>query len=190
MSHALLIPSRIHSAEFPRERIVAREDDELDATDPAFCALTDFELDFPLTVDADASIDDAFENMNRLGVHALLVTEYELRGIPPQVVGLITAHEIERARPRRQSRPPCVSLDNSAVRVREAMTPWDELSLVKSQSLQTLTALDLYETFQGTGLTHLLVVELHDDGVAVVRGLLSRFAIAKRLGRVRNSVAR
>ena len=61
------------------------------------------------------------------------------------------------------------------------MTPWNELSLVKYESLQALTAVDVYQMFQGTGLTHLLVVELHGDDSAVLRGLLSRAALAKRL---------
>jgi hypothetical protein len=64
------------------------------------------------------------------------------------------------------------------------MTPRNELSLVNYESLQTLTALDLYEMFQGTGLTHLLVVEMHGDDSAIARGLLSRAALTKRLRRL------
>jgi CBS domain-containing protein len=188
MDNVTLVPSRIRSAASLRERIVANDDGYLDATDSAFRALTDFELDFPITVDTEASIDGAFKDMGRLGVHALLVTRQGLRGIDPHVVGLITAHEIERARPR------CPRISGALVqkhlRVRDVMTPWDELSLVKYESLQTLTAMDLYQTFQGTGLTHLLVVEVHDDDLAVARGVLSRATLAKRLGQVHNPARR
>lgn len=189
MDNVTLVPSRIRSAASLRERIVANDDGYLDATDSAFCALTDFELDFPITVDTEASIDDAFKDMGRLGVHALLVTRQGPRGIDPQVVGLITAHEIERVRPRRSPRI-SGALVQKHLRVRDVMTSWDELSLVKYESLQTLTAMDLYQTFQGTGLTHLLVVEVHDDDLAVARGVLSRATLAKRLGRVHNSATR
>jgi len=76
------------------------------------------------------------------------------------------------------------------VAVGDIVTSWDELSLVKYDSLQTLTARDLYEMFQGTGLTHLLVVEAHGDDSAVARGLLSRATLAKRLQRARSAVQR
>jgi hypothetical protein len=63
------------------------------------------------------------------------------------------------------------------------MTPRSELSLVNYDSLRTLTALDLYRMFQGTGLTHLLVVESQGVDSAPARGLLSRATLAKRLSR-------
>jgi len=118
--------------------------------------------------------------MNRLCVHALLVTQEDLGSVNPQIVGLITAYDIERERPHRSPNTRGFNLHKPA-RVGDVMTPWNELSLVKYESLRTLTAVDLYEMFQGTGLTHLLVIELHGDDSAVVRGLLSRAALAKRL---------
>jgi hypothetical protein len=71
--------------------------------------------------------------------------------------------------------------ERSGIRVGEVMTPWNELSPVKYESLQTLTAGDLYKMFQGTGLTHLLVVERHDDESATAIGLVSRATLARRL---------
>jgi CBS domain-containing protein len=189
MENATLVGSRIRSAASLRERIVAKEDGNLGATDSAFCALTDFELDFPITVDVDASIDAAFQDMARLGIHALLVTRRGLRGIEPQVEGLITAHDIERARSERKAFDDRTNLP-APLKVGDVMSPWDELSAVKYESLDSLTALDLYEMFQGTGLTHLLVVEAHNDDVAVARGVLSRATLAKRLGQVRQSTIR
>jgi CBS domain-containing protein len=189
MDNATLVASRIRSASSLRERIVAKEDGNLGATDSAFCALTDFELDFPITVDMDASIDAAFKDMTRLGIHALLVTRRGLRGIEPQIEGLITAHDIERARPKRRSIDDRSHLP-AHLKVADVMSPWDELSSVKYESLNSLTALDLYQMFQGTGLTHLLVVEVHNDEVAVARGVLSRATLAKRLGKVRKSAIR
>jgi CBS domain-containing protein len=189
MDNATLVASRIRSASSLRERIVAKEDGNWDATDSAFCALTDFELDFPITVDLDASIDAAFNDMTRLGIHALLVTRRGLRGIEPQVEGLITAHDIERARPKckfMDERPPLPA----PLKVVDVMSPWDELSSIKYESLNSLTTLDLYQMFQGTGLSHLLVVEVNNDEVAVARGVLSRATLAKRLGKVRKPAIR
>jgi hypothetical protein len=44
--------------------------------------------------------------------------------------------------------------------------------------------------FQGTGLTHLLVVEIHSDEVTLARGLVSRATLAKRLRRSRTADSR
>ena len=55
--------------------------------------------------------------------------------------------------------------------------------LVKYQSLRSLSANDVYDMFQGTGLTHLLVVDTHWSEKVLVRGVLSRASVAKRLGR-------
>jgi len=180
MENVLVVPSKIRSAASLIERTVADDDAYLEPNDSAFCALTDFRREDPITVESDSSIDDALGDMHRLGVHALLVTRQEVGGIEQQVVGLITYYDIERRRPHRYPQT-AVSSELSGIRVGDVMTPWDELSLVKYGSLQTLTANDLYEMFQGTGLTHLLVIDIHGDESASAIGLVSRAALAKRL---------
>ena len=184
MENALLVPSGVRLAASVIERTVANDAAYLESDDSAFCALTDFRRDYPITVEADSSIDDALADMNRLGVHALLVTRQEVEGIEQQVVGLITYYDIERRRPHRYPES-AVSTERSGIRVGDVMTPCNELPLVQYESLQSLTAVDLYEMFQGTGLTHLLVVETHDDESGLARGLLSRTTLAKRLRRAR-----
>ena len=186
MNNATLIPSRIRPAASLQKRIVAKDEGDWGATDSAFCALTDFELDFPITVDVQASVEDASKDMARLDIHALIVTRRGLRGIEPQVVGLVTAHEIKLA----QTVRPESEGQFRTLSVEDAMTPWDELSSVKYESLKNLTAQDLHELFQGTGLTHLLVVEVHDDDVAVARGVLSRATLARRVKQGRHSCNR
>jgi CBS domain-containing protein len=189
MEHLLVVPSRVRSAGALIERTGANDDAYLEHDDSAFCALTDFRRDYVITVEADGPIDDALADMNRLGVHALLVTRQEIGGIEQQVVGLITYYDIERIRPHRY---PQASRPNKGcvIPVADVMTPWNELTVVNYDSLQTLTAFDVYEMFQGTGLTHLLVIENHGDESAVARGLLSRATLAKRLRHIRSAGAR
>jgi len=175
MENALLVPSRIRPAASLNERSVVNANAYLDLVDSALCALTDFERDYPITVEADCCIEDAFADMNRLGVHSLLVTQQELDGEDQQVIGLITYCDIQCTFRRPEI--------DGVIRVGEVMTAWDELALVKYESLRTLTACNLYEMFQGTGLSHLLVVEFQDDDSVVARGLLSRATLAKRLHR-------
>jgi CBS domain-containing protein len=190
MENALVVPSGVRSAAALIERVIANDDAYLKSNDSAFCAMTDFRREYPIAVEADSSIDDALSDMKRLGVHALLVTRQEGGNIDEhQVVGLITYYDIERKRPHRYPQP-AVSDEHSTIRVDNVMTPWNELSLVKYESLQSQTAHDLYEMFQGTGLTHLLVVEIRGDESANAIGLISRATLAKRLQGARSTTSR
>jgi hypothetical protein len=183
MEDTLVNPSRVRAA---IERTVTNGDAYLDSNVPAFCAFTDFRRENPITVEADSSIDEALGDMKRLSAQALLVTHQEVGDIEQQVVGLITYYDIERRRPHRCP-PTATSSEQSGIPVRDVMTPWNELPLVDYESLQSLTADGLYTMFQGTGLTHLLVIETHDDEPALARGLVSRATLAKRLRRPRTA---
>jgi len=81
METALVVPSRVRSAASLIERTVANDDAHLEPDDSACCALTDFRREYPITVEAESSIDDALNDMNRLSVHALLVTRQEVGDI-------------------------------------------------------------------------------------------------------------
>lgn len=182
IDNAVLAPSRIRSAGSLLARTDIHGAGPAHTADSASYVLTDFELNFPITVDIGVSVDDAFKDMGRLGLHALLVVSSRLSDESREVVGLVTAYAIERIRHRRRARS--LATDQmKGVSVGDVMTPWDELSLVKYESLRSLTVNDVYEMFQGTGLTHLLVVETHCNDIMLVRGVLSRAAVAKRLGR-------
>jgi CBS domain-containing protein len=181
METALVVPARVRWSASLIERSIENDGCELEADDSAFHALTDFQHEYPITVDINTSIDEALVDMNRLCVHALLVTQGRFEGVEPQVAGLITAYDIERERPH--SSRPAGMMPHKHLTVGEIMTPRSELSLVNYESLQTLTALDLYQMFQGTGLTHLLVIETQGVDSAVARGLLSRETLARRLRR-------
>ncbi len=183
MEYGVVLPSGICSAATLTERTVANDDACLDSDDSAFCALTDFRRECPLTVEAANSIDDALDDMHRRSVRALLVTHQDLGDLEQKVVGLITYYDIERKRPHRLARTAFVR-EQGEIRVGDVMTPWDELPLIHYESLRSLTARDLFEMFKGTGLTHLLVIESGgDESSALARGIISRATLAKRLRR-------
>jgi CBS domain-containing protein len=179
MSNTLLAPHRVRSATGLPEQKSAGDFSALTPEDSAYCALTDFNSDYPITEPAGRTVDDALNDMTRLGVHALVVTKPQPEGADQQVVGLITSSDILHLRSYAAK---------DKVRVEDVMTSWDELSLVKYESLQDLTALELYQMFQGTGLTHLLVVEDHGSEAALARGLISRASLTMRLSRTAGSV--
>ena len=182
MESTLVTLSRMRPAAELTERAVANDDDPLAFDDPAFGAVTDFRRDYPITVEYDSSVDEGVAHMHRLGVHALLVTRRDIGGIDEQVLGLVTYQDIERWRLQR-SAPAAAGRASRTVRVGDLMTPWNELSLVHYDSLEGLTAIEVFDMFQGTGLTHLLVVEIQDDDSALAMGLISRGSLAKRLRR-------
>ncbi len=91
MEDTLMVPSEVWSAASAVDRTVVNDAAHLDSGDSALCALTDFRREHSLTVEASSSIEDALGDMNRLSIHALLVTrQAAAAGIDRQVVGLIT----------------------------------------------------------------------------------------------------
>ncbi len=181
MDITLATPSRVLLAAALLKRTLADDEIDLDPGDSAFYALTDFRHENPISVEPDCSIDDALYDMSRLSVHALLVIQQEQTGSGQCIVGLITSYRIERLRLHHRQRTGdsrCPDL-----RVGDVMTPWHELPLVNLESLRPWSALELYQMFQGTGLTHLLVVETDGDDSVLARGLISRANLAKRLRR-------
>ncbi|MGC2031837.1 MAG: CBS domain-containing protein [Steroidobacteraceae bacterium] len=183
MENVLFMDSRALTAASAYSRSLGREGD-LHPDDAAIFAITDFRREYPITVESECSIDEALTDMVRFGLHALLVTRQEEGGLEQQILGLVTAHALERLR-RRQPRESEDSKKRADVRVDQAMTPWSELPLIKYEALQSLTAIELYAMFRGTRLTHVLVAETHHEDSALVRGLVSRASLASRLRRHR-----
>ncbi len=68
----------------------------LEPDDPAVYAMTDFRRECPICVPPSRSIDEALEDMNRLGIHALLVTEPQDSTSHDQMLGLITSYRIQQ----------------------------------------------------------------------------------------------
>ena len=186
MEIALVALPRLRPVADVVDLTVAGDDACLEPGDSAFYALTDFRRVSPKTVEAHASIDAALDDMNRLGVHALLVTREGANEDDPQIIGLITEYVILRERPHRCDGT-SVFIKPKHASVGDVMTPSEELSLVHFESLQSLAAFEVYEMFQGTGLTHLMVVETQGDDLLVARGLLSRATLARRLRRSRGT---
>lgn len=174
------ISSSVRSAAVLNRRGMYVEAGTLDPADSAVYAMTDFRREDPISVPPSRSIDDALSDMNRLGIHALLVTQPRGGDNDEQMLGLITAYRIEQYRMDARQLPQPLR-GYGSVCVGEIMTPWEELALVNCRSLRYLNVSEVYQMFQGSGLTHVVVVETRDDDSIVARGLISREALAKRL---------
>ena len=175
----MLLSSRVRSVASSTRHDAKNGVPNLEDNNSAFCALTDFRREYPTTVNADGSIDDALAQMIRLGVRTLVVIQRRIETVDPYLVGVITARDIERERPHRLRRTTRLNWPEDVI-VADVVTPWDELPLVNYESLRTMSAYDLNEIFQSASLTHLLVVEMQGAESMVARGLLSRAALAER----------
>lgn len=143
--------------------------------DPAVRAVTDFTREHPVTVDAERQIDDALNDMIRLGVRALLVAKDQ------RLVGLITSYDIQGEKPLQFLRSSNYNRHQD-IRVADLMTPWDQLLAVEWGSIQSARAGDLLRVFEESGLTHLLVIETDPkNSTSTVRALASRARLMRQL---------
>jgi CBS domain-containing protein len=180
MKSASLMSTREFGAGVLPRRSIA-DGQFLDPGDPAIHAITDFTREHPATVDDERQIDDALNDMIRLGVRALLVVREQ------RVVGLITSYDIQGERPLQFLQTSNYTLHQD-IRVGHVMTPWDKLVAVDWDSLQSVRAGDLLHMLEETGMTHLLVIEAAKKGNSpIVRALVSRARLARQLSGMRRA---
>jgi CBS-domain-containing membrane protein len=153
----------------------------LSPADPAVLAITDFTREYPATVDAERHIDDALDDMIRLGVRALLVYREQ------RIVGLITSYDIQGERPMQ-----FLQLSNYShhrdICVADIMTPWDALPALNWEVLQSMRAGDLLHLLENACLTHVIVVEGdRKTSSCIIRALVSRTRLVRQLAGTRQA---
>jgi CBS-domain-containing membrane protein len=153
----------------------------LSPAEPALLAITDFTREYPVTVDAERQIDDALDDMIRLGVRALLVYQEQ------RIVGLITSYDIQGERPMQFLQQSNYS-HHRDIRVADIMTPWDALAALNWDTLQEMRAGDLLHLLEEAGLTHLIVVEVdRKNSSCIIRALVSRARLVRQLSGMRRT---
>jgi CBS-domain-containing membrane protein len=174
MKGVMLVPTVSFEAGILPRRSVA-DGRFLNASDPAVLALTDFTREHPVTVDAERHIDDALDDMIRVGVRALLVYKDQ------RIVGLITSYDIQGERPI-QFLQSSNYRHHRDIRVSDIMTPWDALPAVRWETIQTMDAGELLELLEQSGLTHIIVIEADPASPScIVRAMVSRARLIRRL---------
>ncbi|HLN49617.1 MAG TPA: CBS domain-containing protein [Steroidobacteraceae bacterium] len=170
---SLVSMQRVGEAVLPRRSV--QDGHSLQPGDPALHAVTDFTREYPVTVDAERQIDDALNDMIRLGVRALLVATDQ------RLVGLITSYDIQGEKPMQFLQSSNYNRHQD-IRVADIMTPWDQLLAVDWASIQSASAGDLLRVFEESGLSHLLVIEVDQKRTtATVRALASRARLMRQL---------
>jgi CBS domain-containing protein len=133
----------------------------LKLSDPAHRAMTDFLQDPPLTLPEDLSVEQALDQMFRLGVRAFLVLRERT------VVGMMTAAQVRAT--------------SHQLRVADVMTPTDDMPAIGWDTLGAARVGDLIEIFDGSGVHHLVVLENRSASFSCVRGLIYRERMERQL---------
>jgi CBS-domain-containing membrane protein len=173
MKHQTLVSTRFAAGVLPRRSIA--DGQVLSPGDPAILVVTDFTREHPVTVDEERQIDDALNDMIRLGVRALLVLKDQ------RIVGLITSYDIQGERPLQFLQSSTYS-HHRDIRVAHVMTPWHAMTAINWETLQSMRVGDLLQLLDHAELTHIIVVEADRAGSqCVVRALASRARLIRQL---------
>lgn len=144
-------------------------------TSPAVDVMTDLRAVAAATIDADLSIGAAQHAMIARGVRSLLVLE------AGQVVGLLTARDLQGERPMQvvQER----GLTHDEVLVRHVLTPASAIEVLDMSDVLRSQVGHVLSTLKQAGRQHALVVDQDAlSGREMVRGVFSLSQIARQLG--------
>ncbi len=142
---------------------------------PAIEVMTDLHRIPAATIMADVSLDEAHQIMILRGVRMLLVTDFQRR-----VTGLITAVDILGEKPLQAIRER--GIKRSELLVRDVMTPYDKLNVIKMADVLTADVGNVVATLKRAGRQHALVVGEDTQGRHTIRGIFSASQIARQMG--------
>ncbi len=182
LSHIRLKPATayIHPPELPNRAYL---------TSPAIEVMTDFNHVRPRTIGPGAPIDEALENMKRVGVRLLLVEDGDRK-----ILGIVSSYDIQGEKPIKLVQESRIS--RSEISVSDIMTPQAEIEALHMLSVRNAQVGHIVATLRALERRHLLVVqsaggngEPADDeampsltsGKQVVRGLFSSAQIGRQL---------
>ena len=141
---------------------------------PALLVMTDLSKVAAVTVEPNVSIEQALEKMKSSGVRSLLVTD-----VQQEIVGLITANDIQGEKPLQFSQETGVS--HSDVLVRDIMTKRNDMEAILIDHVQDARVGDIVETLKRAGRQHALVME-GEHGKQFICGIYSATQIGRALG--------
>jgi CBS domain-containing protein len=161
--------------------IHTREELRLTREASALGLFTDLRQTPPITVAPTTQIDRALNRMIDTGVRFLFVTDTDGR-----LVGSISSYDIAGEKPIRflQARGGHFGSNARAeVLVRDIMHPVESWHVLDMSLARRATVGEIVDTFERTGQTHLVVVEMgHGEEPARLQGLFSATRIERALG--------
>jgi CBS-domain-containing membrane protein len=143
--------------------------------DPAVDVMTDLKQVVAVTIDPEASIENANRVMIRRGVRLLLVVD-----VNNYLLGIITATDILGEKPMQFIQSHGGTRDE--IRVRDIMTPHDQLEVLNMEDVRVAKVGHIVATLRHVGRQHAAVAEVDEHGNDMLRGLFSTTQIARQLG--------
>lgn len=143
--------------------------------DPALSVMTDLRQVAAVTINPQASIDEALEAMILSRVRLLFVT-----GTEQIVEGLITATDLQGEAPLRFMHQ--YGVTRKQVLVRDIMTPLVAIDAMHIHDIERAQIGDIIATLKQVGRQHALVVDYTAEGQRlVIRGIFSLSQIARQM---------
>lgn len=155
----------------PRQQLPA----QVTLDNPATDVMTDFQRVSPVSISAEASLDEAEQRMIANGIRLLFVTN-----AVDHVTGIITSRDLDGDRVMRRLAE--AGGRRQDLTVHEVMTSQHQVEVLNMTDLQGAKVGDLVATLKAMGRQHTLVVETGTDGQEHIRGLVSTTQISKQLG--------
>jgi len=165
-SHALQTFSGISNILVP-----SNEPWQVELTDPAISAMTDFRVSALFKVSPEDTIDDALLKMKSAGLRLGFVVGSESE----QILGSITSYDIMGEKPMRYLQS--VGLDRSIthkdIQVKDIMEKVEDWITVDLKSVGAFTVQSVLDVFQKTGRTHIPVIDTKEGKEHHLCGLFS-----------------
>lgn len=143
--------------------------------DAALAVMTDLRQVTAITIDPDASIENAMRVMVRRNVRLLFVVD-----VDNEIVGLVTATDLLGEKPIQHLREH--GGRRADILVRELMTPHERLEVIGLEEARGAKVGHVLATLRRSGRQHALVAERDPDGNVLVRGIFSTSQLARQLG--------
>jgi CBS domain-containing protein len=144
-------------------------------TDPAGSLMTDLGLSSCVTVDQHDGIAPTLHVMQRAGVRMAFVT-----GIGGELVGLVTADDLQGERPLLRALADHVALEE--LTLEQVMHPRSDWLVVDAWQIEHSRLGNVAATMRAHGLAYLLVAERGDNRASRIRGLFSARRLEAALG--------
>ena len=177
------MPTRYHSlpttrlpqgASYHRPRHTLPSQLNLDS--PATQAMTDLSKVYAVTINPNASIDDANQKMIANAIRLLLVVNPQ-----DEIKGIVTASDVLGEKPVLHMRK--TGVVRSEIRVQDIMTPQEHLQVIQMVDVNNARVGDIVENLLRDGRQHALVADIDEATMQeTVRGIFSLASIAKQVG--------
>ncbi len=181
-SHALQTFSGISNVLIP-----SNEPWQVELTDPAFSAMTDFRVSALFKLSPEDTIDDALLKMKGAGLRLGFVVGAESE----QILGAITSYDIMGEKPMRYLQS--VGLDRSIthkdIKVKDIMEKVEDWVTVDLKSVGEFTVQAILDVFQKTGRSHIPVIDTKEGKEHHLCGLFSSAKVLRLTDLARRKLA-